>query len=145
MATADGEEKNGGFSFALSAGAIRIFAIQLLFMGLLFLPDYSLFRGEIAQAEFFKVLDVLSRIMGNPAFYVLLMISAVIYSFSFRMNLDEVTDSGGSVSVGALLFRSLMRILGLYAVLFVLSWLFLTYKLMFMGEIYVNAIVFKGL
>lgn len=135
----------GAFRFSLSPAAIRIFAIQLLFLGLLFLPDYSLFHGTFGQAAYSRIANVLSLIMGNPAFYMILMVAAVIYSFSFRMNLDEVAGEAGQVSVGSILFRSLMRITTLYAILFVVSWLFLTYKLMFMGNIYINPLVFRGL
>lgn len=133
------------FRFGLSAGTVRAFAIQLLFLGLLFLPDYSLFRKSFEAENFSRVVHVLAQIMGNPAFYLILMICAVIYSFSFRMNIDDVTDEGGNVSVGQILFRSLLRIVGLYTVLFILSWLFLTYKLMFMGNVYINPVVFRAL
>lgn len=144
-ATGDDEGQSRKSRFGLSAGIVRVFAIQLLFLGLLFLPDYSLFRKSFEAENFSRVVHVLSLIMGNPAFYLILMISAVIYSFSFRMSVDDVTDENGNVSVGQILFRSLVRIVGLYAILFVLSWLFLTYKLMFMGNIYINAVVFRSL
>lgn len=132
------------FRFSLSPAAIRIFAIQLLFLGLLFLPDYSLFKGTFDQAAYSRVAQVFSLIMANPAFYAILMVAALIYSFSFRMRVGDVEDENGDVSVGYILFRSLMRIVGLYGILFILSWLFLTYKLMFMGDIYVNDRVFSG-
>lgn len=139
------EDDRKKFRFGLSAGTVRAFAIQLLFLGLLFLPDYSLFRKSFEAENFSRVVHVLAQIMGNPAFYLILMICAVIYSFSFRMNIDDVTDEGGNVSVGQILFRSLLRIVGLYTILFILSWLFLTYKLMFMGNVYINPVVFRAL
>jgi len=137
------KEKEPGFQ--LSPNVLRIFALQILFFGLLFLPDYSLFRASFRAEDYSRIVHVLTLILGNPAFYVVLMVSAIMYSFSFRMQVSDVVDEAGSVSVGKILARSLMRIFILYTILFLLSWLFLTYKLMFMGNIYINPIVFRAL
>ncbi len=131
--------------FRLSPNVLRIFALQILFFGLLFLPNYSLFRASFRAEDYSRIVHVLTQILGNPAFYIVLMVSAIIYSFSFRMQVSDVVDDAGSVSVGKVLARSLTRIFILYAILFLLSWLFLTYKLMFMGNIYINPVVFRAL
>lgn len=151
--TYEDEPTNGAFRFSLSRGTIRIFAVQLLFVGLLFLPDLGLSSSGArwtemlgGAAEVSKLLQTLGFILQNPAFYALLTVSALIFSFSFDM--DRSDDEEGQTtlpSVGGTLVRALTRILTLYAGLFLASWIFLTYKMMFMGTIYINHILLKAL
>jgi hypothetical protein len=147
-----GDANDPSFRFALSPGAIRIFALQLLFMGLLFLPDLGLSASGFkwtdilgGAAEVSRLVQTLGFVLSNPAFYILLTISALIFSFSFEMSQEREEGTAAPFSVGATLLRALWRILFLYVCLFLASWVFLTYKLMFMGTIYINPIVFKGL
>ncbi|HRC27230.1 MAG TPA: hypothetical protein PKX87_07360 [Alphaproteobacteria bacterium] len=147
-----GDGNDSSFRFALSPGAIRIFALQLLFMGLLFLPDLGLSASGFkwtdilgGAAEVSRLVQTLGFVLSNPAFYILLTISALIFSFSFEMREEQEEGTTMSSTVGATLLRALGRILFLYACLFLASWIFLTYKLMFMGTIYINPIIFKGL
>lgn len=149
------EEETGGqpFRLSLSKGTIRIFAVQFLFIGLLFLPDLGLSASGVrwtdilgGAAEVSKLLQTLGFILENPAFYVILTVSALLFSFSFEMAPYRSEDGQVTLpSIGATLVRVLIRILLLYAGLFLASWIFLTYKLMFMGTVYINPLVFKAL
>ncbi len=129
----------------VSPSAVRILAVQMLFLGLLFLPDYSSYKVPLADRDVSLVMYSLSQFMNNPAFYILLIIVAVIFTFSFKFNLDSLVDKDGSVTVGAVFMQTATRIVGLYIGLFFLSWLFLVYKLMFMDSIYINHLIFQGL
>ena len=137
-------ELNKPIRFQLSATTIRIIAIQILFLGLLFLPDYSLYRVPLGN-DSSMILYTLSQFMNNPAFYILLIVVALVFTFSFKLRLDDLVSGDGSVSVGSLFLRTAIRILVLYIGIFILSWLFLVYKQMFMGTIYINEIVLKVL
>jgi hypothetical protein len=129
----------------MSSSAVRIIAIQLLFLGLLFLPNYSSYTVPLASREVSMVMYTLSQFMNNPAFYILLIIVAVIFTFSFKLNLDSLIGNDGSVTVGSIFLQAAARVLGLYIGLFFVSWLFLVYKLMFMDTIYINSLIFRAL
>ena len=132
-------------SVNMSSSAVRVLAMQLLFLGLLFLPDYSSYKVPLASREVSMIMYTLSQFMNNPAFYVILIIVAVIFTFSFKLNLDSIIESDGSVTVGSIFLQAAARILGLYVGLFFVSWLFLVYKLMFMDTIYINHLIFRAL
>lgn len=129
----------------VSPGTIRVVAFQVLLFGLLFLPDYSDFKMAFASKDTSMVLYTLGLFMNNPAFYILLIIVAMIFAFSFQLKVQDMVEQGESVTVGDMLIRVLARILILYVSLFFASWLFLVYKLMFMGNIYINPIIFRAL
>ena len=116
----------------------RIIGIQILFFGLLFLPEMSLYPLKFQVAEFSMVMKTFQEIVDNPWFYALLMLVTVIMLFSFSVHVEEVSNSFGQVSLGLLVSKALTRILIIYVILFTLSWLFLVYKLRFMGDIYIN-------
>ncbi len=132
-------------SLKLTPPTIRIIAFQILFFGLLFLPDYSSYHVTFERMDVSRVMYALAHFMNNPAFYGLLIVTAIIFSFSFQYRIEDVAQEDGIVSVGDMLIRSLARVLVLYIILFFVSWLFLTYKLMFMQDIYINDKVFSAL
>ena len=151
MRTGFEQEETPPFRFSLSTGTIRVFAIQILFLGLLFLPNLGSdafgprWTDILGGADVSRLMQTLGFILSNPAFYIVLTVSALIFSFSFEM-MDRCSEGQTIIpSVGATLLRALSRILVLYAGLFLASWIFLTYKLMFMGTIYINPIIFKAL
>ncbi len=133
------------FQVSLSPSAIRILAVQLLFLGMLFLPDYSSYKIPLASRDVSMVMYTLSQFMNNPAFYFILIIVAIIFTFSFKLKLDAVVSEDGSVTVGVVFIQAAARVFVLYIGLFFLSWLFLVYKLMFMDSIYINHLIFKAL
>ena len=122
----------------MSKTSIRIMALQILLFGLLFLPDFASFPPSFGAGDASILLRTLALVMANPAFYGVLTISAIVFSFSFDFNVSKVTREDGTISVGDMLIRSLARVLILYVCIFIISWVFLTYKMMFMGEIYTN-------
>lgn len=138
------------FCLSLSPGALRIFAIQILFLGLLFLPEIGSgaagpkWTEVLGGADVSRLMQTLGLILNNPAFYILLTVAALIFSFSFQMKDIGPLGQTDSATLGGTLLNALSRILVLYAGLFFLSWIFLTYKLMFMGTIYINPIIFKA-
>ncbi len=122
---------------------IRIIAIQILLFGLLFLPDYSLYHLTFGRMDISKIVYTLAMILDNPAFYILLIVVALIFTFTFEYALDVDRLKQGGISIGRIFMTVILRILLLYVGLFLASWLFLTYKLMFMGHIYINHLVFN--
>ncbi len=136
---------NKPIKLGLSPGALRIIAFQVLFLGLLFLPDMASYTIHLTSREYSMVVYTLSEFMNNPAFYILLIIVALIFTFSFKLNVDSITMEDGSVSVGSILLSAGIRILALYIGLFFASWLLLVYKLMFMDSIYINNMVLNAL
>ncbi|MCB9979328.1 MAG: hypothetical protein H6862_06985 [Rhodospirillales bacterium] len=138
------------FELSLSSSTIRVFAIQILFLGLLFLPEIGSgasgpkWTEVLGGADVSRLMQTLGLILNNPAFYILLMISALIFSFSFQMKEIDTPGQTEIPTLGGTLLRALFRVLILYGGLFLVSWIFLTYKLMFMGTIYINPIVFKA-
>ncbi len=131
-------------SINMSPSIVRVLAVQLLFLGLLFLPDYSSYKVPLASKDVSLVMYTLSQFMNNPAFYILLIVVAVIFTFSFKIRLDEVVETDGSAVVGAIFLQTAARVLALYIGLFFISWLFLVYKLMFMENIYINDLIFRA-
>lgn len=128
----------------LSPITIRIIAVQLLFFGLLFLPEYSIYPLKWEVAELSIIMKTFQEIVDNPAFYGLLMITTIILMFSFEVSVDEELVQDGKISAGTLLLRSLTRVFSIYVGLFFLSWFFLVYKLRFMGDVYINGQLFAG-
>ena len=124
---------------------IRIIAVQLLFLGLLFLPEYSLLPLKWSVAELSIVMKTFQEIVDNPIFYGLLMLITIILLFSFDVSVDEEKLKEGKISIGSLLVQSLSKILGIYLGLYVMSWLFLVYKLRFMGFIYINSLLIQNI
>ena len=143
-AVMDNKILNRQVKLGLSPGAIRVIAFQVLFLGLLFLPDMADYTVHLTSREYSMIVYTLSEFMNNPAFYILLIIVALLFAFSFKLSLDSITEDG-SVSVGSVLVSAGVRIFSLYIGLFFLSWLLLVYKLMFMDAIYINDIVFRAL
>lgn len=145
------QEDGRPFRFSLSTGTIRVFAVQILFLGLLFLPNLGSgasgpkWTDILGGTDVSRFMQTLGFILNNPAFYIVLTVSALIFSFSFQMGEDRSDGRTVLPSVGATLLRALSRVFVLYVGLFLASWIFLTYKLMFMGTIYINPIVFKAL
>jgi hypothetical protein len=128
----------------LSPLTIRIIALQLLFFGLLFLPEFSIYPLKWEVAELSIIMKTFQEIVDNPAFYGLLMVVTVILMFSFEVSVDEDLVHEGKVSAGVLLLRALGKVFSIYAGLFFISWFFLIYKLRFMGEIYINSQILAG-
>lgn len=127
--------------FRLTPLTIRIIAFQVLFLGLLFLPHYSVYPVSLAGADWSLMIGTLTQILDNPAFYVLLMAVAIIFMFSF----DAGVLPGETTSAGAMLMKSLNRILTIYLSFVLIAWFFLIFKKMFMGAVYVNDVILAAL
>jgi len=119
--------------------------VQLLFFGLLFLLEISIYPLKWQISEISVVMQTFQKIVDNPAFYGLLMFVSVVMLFSFDISVDEVNVKDGKVSLGQLLVKPLGRIFATYLGLFLLSWFFLIYKTMFMGDVYINALILSGI
>lgn len=116
----------------------RIIGLQILFLGLLFLPEMSIYPLKFAVAEYSVVMKTLQYIVDNPYFYGLLMLTTLIMMFSFDVKVNQETLLKGRISLGGIVIKALGKILVIYLGLYAVSWLFLIYKMRFMGEVYIN-------
>ena len=123
----------------ISSATIRIIGFQFLCLGLLFLPELSIFPLKWESAEYSLIMRTFQEIVDNPFFYGLLGVISVIMLFSFDEKIDESQIHNGAISLGSVLVKALSKVILIYSGLYIASWLFLVYKLRFMGDIYINS------
>lgn len=122
----------------ISAASIRIIAVQLLLFGLLFLPEFSIYPMKWEVAEYSLVMRTFQDIVDNPFFYAYLAFISILMLFSFDVNVEEVHVRDGRLSMGQMFVKALTKVITVYGVLYIASWLLLIYKLRFLGDVYIN-------
>lgn len=122
----------------ISAASIRIIAVQLLLFGLLFLPEISIYPLKWAVSEYSLVMRTFQEILDNPFLYGYLVFISILMLFSFDLDVEKVQGRNGKISMGSLFFKALGKVLAVYGVLYLASWLLLVYKLRFLGDVYIN-------